>query len=157
MPEGSLPFGKDAQPELSKPGARKPLTREQIVTICIRQVSNDAVRCGCGCGAPLNSKCIDEHIVPRETLPAEIADRIDNRALYNVPCAKLKTVADQAVIGHWRRVRGDSGQAARRAKNGPKLKSRSALSAREEPGEKTRWRGRTFPKRVDPWGKEKRT
>ena len=64
-------------------------------------------------------------MVPRETLPADRCDHIDNRALLNKPCAKAKTVEDQAVIGHWRRVRQDSGQAKRRKANGgTRIKSR---------------------------------
>jgi len=118
MSDGSLPFAKDRKPELNKPGPRKALTRVQILQIVIRQ----KLLCGCGCGAPLDPECIDEHMVPRETLPADRCDHIENRALLNKPCAKAKTKKDQAVIGHWRRVRGDSGQVKRRKENGSKLK-----------------------------------
>ena len=76
----------------------------------------------------LDPVCIDEHMVPRETLPADKADHIDNRALVNKPCAKAKTVKDQAVIGHWRRVRQESGQAKRRKARGPSLKSKREIA-----------------------------
>lgn len=121
-----LPFGKDAKPELPKPGPRKALTRVQVLQIAIRQ----KLLCGCGCGEPLDPECIDEHMVPRETLPADRCDHIDNRALLNKPCAKAKTVKDQAVIGHWRRVRGDSGQKKRQREKGPVLKSTRKLQGR---------------------------
>lgn len=123
MADSSLPFDPTRKPDLDKPGKRKPLTRVQILKLAIRQ----KLMCGCGCGAPLDPECIDEHMVPRETLPADRCDHIDNRALLNKPCAKTKTVADQAVIGHWRRARGDSGQRARREKHGPSLKSRNSF------------------------------
>ena len=116
----TLPFGKDAKPDLPKPGPRKPLTRVQILQLAIRQ----KLLCGCGCGAPLEPVCIDEHMVPRETLPADRCDHIDNRALLNPPCAKAKTKKDQAVIGHWRRARGDSGQVKRRKEKGSQIQSR---------------------------------
>jgi len=123
----TLPFGKDAKPDLPKPGPRKPLTRAQTITLCIRQ----KLLCGCGCGRALVPICIDEHIVPRETLPADRCDHIDNRALYNPTCAATKTVEDQAVIGHWRRARGDSGQAKRRKeRGGSMIKSASKIQSR---------------------------
>lgn len=102
----------------------KPLTRAQVIEIAQRQ-SGNAVKCGCGCGEPLKPKCIDEHMTPRETLPADVCDLIGNRALLNPECAKRKTVGDQAVIGHWRRVRGESGQQKRLREKGSKLKGRS--------------------------------
>lgn len=78
MPDDALPFAKDAKPELAKPGKRRALNRVQIITLVARQ----NLRCGCGCGDPLDPVCIDEHIVPRETLPADRADDLDNRALF---------------------------------------------------------------------------
>lgn len=120
----SLPFDPTRKPELDKPGPRKALSRVQILQLAIRQ----KLLCGCGCGAPLDPHCIDEHMVPRETLPAATCDHINNRALLNKGCAKSKTRKDQAVIGHWRRVRGDSGQRARREKNGPQIPSRPFMS-----------------------------
>ncbi len=130
-------------PQLDKPGPRKPLTRVQILQIAIRQ----KLLCGCGCGAQLEPECIDEHMVPRETLPADRCDHIDNRALLNKPCAKAKTVGDQAIIGHWRRVRGDSGQAKRRkARGGSSIKSNSEIKSRPFQKGKREWPKRGFGK-----------
>lgn len=136
----ALLFAKGRAPELPKPGKRKPLNRVQIITLVARQ----NLLCGCGCGERLDPVCIDEHIVPRETLPADRADHIDNRALFNVECSKAKTVNDQAVIGHWRRARGDSGQAKRRKERGPLLKSTRKIPSRLGGG----IQGRGFDKRL---------
>lgn len=126
-------------PELDKPGPRKPLTRAQILTLAIRQIGKDAImRCGCGCGEPLDVVCIDEHLTARELLPADRCDDLSNRALFNRQCSKAKTVNDQAIIGHWRRVRQDSGQAKRRKENGPQIKGRSEIRSRGFPKDKTR-------------------
>lgn len=121
----SLPFDPTAPKQLAKPGPRKALTRVQILQLAIRQ----KLLCGCGCGAPLEPVCIDEHMVPRDTLTADRCDHIDNRALLNPPCAKSKTKKDQAVIAHWRRARGESGQAKRRRENGPQIVSRGSLQS----------------------------
>lgn len=126
----TLPFDPTAKKELPKPGPRKALTRVQILQLAIRQ----NLKCGCNCGLPLEPVCIDEHIVPRETLPADRADHIDNRALFNVACAKAKTKNDQAVIGHWRRARGDSGQAKRRKeRDKPLIVSRNTFAKKLAP------------------------
>lgn len=110
---------KIPQRDLPKPGPRKALTRVQILQIAIRQ----KLLCGCGCGVPLEPECIDEHVIPRETLPADRCDHIDNRALFNKACAKAKTVGDQAVIAKGRRLRLEKGQQKRRAESGSRLKS----------------------------------
>lgn len=138
MPD-ALPFDPTAPKQLAKPGPRKALTRVQILQLAIRQ----NLLCGCGCGAKLEPVCIDEHMVPRDTLPADRCDHIDNRALLNPPCAKSKTKKDQAVIGHWRRARGESGQAKRRKENGPQIQSRG-FQKRAEP---YKWPKRTFQTR----------
>jgi hypothetical protein len=141
----TLPFDPTAPKQLPKPGPRKPLTRVQILQLAIRQ----KLLCGCGCGAPLNPVCIDEHMVPRDTLPADRCDHIDNRALLNEPCAKAKTKGDQAVIGHWRRARGDSGQAKRRKeRGGSMIKSASKIQSRgfAKRTEPTKWPKRGFAK-----------
>ena len=140
----TLPFDPTAPKQLAKPGARKALTRVQILQLAIRQ----KLLCGCGCGAPLEPVCIDEHMVPRDTLPADRCDHIDNRALLNPPCAKSKTKKDQAVIGHWRRARGESGQVKRRKKRGG-----SSIKGRVDPwkrpdGAKTSWPKRSFGRKA---------
>ncbi len=146
MPDSLADIPKLRAPVLDKPGKRKPLTRVQIITLVARQ----NLLCGCGCGDRLDPVCIDEHVVPRETLPADRADHIDNRALFNVPCSKAKTVNDQAVIGHWRRARGDSGQAKRRKERGSLLKSRSQIAKPKLSGlsrESWNYKKQKFPKR----------
>ena len=129
MADDALPFAKDRKPDLPKPGPRKALNRVQILQLAIRQ----NLKCGCGCGAPLDPVCIDEHMVPRETLPADRCDHIDNRALLNPPCAKTKTKGDQAVIGHWRRARGESGQAKRRKERDKPLIQSRGFDRKEAP------------------------
>jgi hypothetical protein len=99
------------------PKKRKALTRAQVIELCQRQ-SGGAILCGCGCGNVLRPKCTDEHIVARHTLTPELADRIDNRGLWNDECSKRKTPGDQAIIAHGRHVRGETGQRARRERRG---------------------------------------
>lgn len=127
-----LMFPKIPKPELDKPGPRKALTREQVIILVIRQTDGTGVaRCGCGCGDPLKPKCVDEHVVPRNSLRAEVADDLSNRALYNPECAKRKTVADQAVIAKGRRLRGERGsQYAKRKENGSRLKGNPKIANR---------------------------
>lgn len=124
------------------PGKRKPLTRAQVVFLVIRQHA----KCGCGCGAPLDPECIDEHLVPRNSLPADRADLIDNRALFNKPCARRKTdEIDAGIVAKNRRRRGvGARQVAKRERNGPTIKQRP-----------TNWPKRTIPKQANPWGKRK--
>lgn len=132
MTEAPLTIPKLREVELPKPGPRKPLTREQIIILCVRQIADGAIRCGCGCGNPLKPKCIDEHKTPRESLPAEICDDLDNRALYNPECAKAKTVGDQAVIAKGRRQRMESGQQKRRReRGGSSITGRAEIQSRE--------------------------
>ncbi len=112
-PEASIPKIMERAKVIMTP--RKPLTRAQIIVLCKRQTDKTGIiRCGCGCGEELAEVCIDEHLVPRETLASELADHIDNRALFNPLCAKRKTVGDQAVIAKGRRQRREKGQQARR-------------------------------------------
>lgn len=111
------------------PGKRKPLTRAQVIMLCIRQIDAGMVRCGCGCKAPLKPKCIDEHIIARDTLGPELADRIDNRALYNPECSKSKTVVDAGIVARFRAIRGERGsQRAKREKRGGSSIKQPAVS-----------------------------
>lgn len=120
MTDLPLPFGKDAKPDLQKPGPRKPLSKFDFATKFLEQAGKCYL-----CGERLvRGQIIDEHDPPRETMPADICDDLRFRKLACKPCAKVKTVGDQALIGHMRRVRGESGQAKRRKENGSKLKSR---------------------------------
>jgi hypothetical protein len=117
-----------------KPGKRKPLTRAEVITLCWRQADIFLIRgfgpvagiaCGCGCREELKINCVDEHITPRENLPAGKADALSNRALYNPECAKRKTQTDAGLIAKNRRVRGERGsQVARQKKAKRKIVSR---------------------------------
>lgn len=120
MADDALPFGKDRKPDLPKPGPRRPLSKFDFATKFLEQAGKCYL-----CGQRLvRGHIIDEHDPPRETLPADICDDLRFRKLACKPCAKAKTVGDQALIGHMRRVRGESGQAKRRKENGSKLKFR---------------------------------
>ena len=59
-------------------------------------------------------------------IPVEISQDDSDDGIYPIhrePCDRLKTAADQAKIAKVRRMSGLKGQAARRAKNGSRLKS----------------------------------
>lgn len=59
-------------------------------------------------------------------IPVEISQDDSDAGIYPIhrePCDRLKTAADQAKIAKVRRMGGEKGQAARRAKNGSRLKS----------------------------------
>lgn len=97
---------------------RKPLNRVEIGTIIIRQ----ECKCGCGCGDKLRPETmIDEHLKP---LAEGGANDLDNRALLNHECAKVKTRADIRRIRKAERMAGRKGQYARRKMHGPQIKSR---------------------------------
>ena len=114
----TLPFDPTAPKELPKPGKRKPLNRAQIIEIAQRQ-SGNAIPCGCGCGNVLRPKCIDEHLVVRDRLPADRADKIDNRGLWNPECSAKKTAGEAGENSHHRAVRGERGsQRTRRERRG---------------------------------------
>lgn len=120
----ALPFDPTAPKVLPKPGPRRPLSKHEYAEMFLAQMG----KCF-NCGVRLaKGNVIDEHIVPRETLPADRCDDLENRKLFCRPCAKAKTVKDQALIGHMRRVRGESGQKKRLREKGPVLKSRNNFS-----------------------------
>ena len=118
-----LPFGKDAKPDLDKPGPRVPLSKFDFAVKFLEQQG----RCYLCNGKLVRGQIIDEHDPPRETMPAAICDNLEFRKLACRVCAKAKTVVDQGLIAKGRRVRGEKGQRARRAKNGPQLVSRSTF------------------------------
>lgn len=108
---------------------RKALSRTQVILLCQRQAQGP-ILCGCGCGEPLEpvkEGVIDEHDLPRklsaEGYEAE-RDSLDNRSLLRKPCAMEKTRTDLAQIAKAKAQGGETGQYARRQKNGSKLKSR---------------------------------
>lgn len=108
MPD-SLPFGKDAKPELPKPEERRPLTKWEFATLYLEQQGKCAK-----CSARLEKgQTIDEHLQP---LDAMGSNDLSNRALYCRPCASEKTSKlDRPRRDHGRKVRGEVG-------NGPKRK-----------------------------------
>jgi hypothetical protein len=139
MPD-ALSFPKVPKPELDEPGPRKPLTKFQYATIFLDQQG----KCF-SCGEKLQGgKVIDEHLVPRETLPADRCDALENRRLFCASCAKKKTVGDQAVIAKSRRVRGERGsQVAKRKIRGPSIQGRKEIATRgfeaKPDGYKVKW------------------
>ena len=146
----TLPFGKDRKPDLDKPGPRKALSKFEFAVKFLEQQG----RCYLCNGKLESGKVIDEHDPPRETMPAAICDNLEFRKLACRSCAKAKTIADQGVIAKQRRIRGEKGQRARRAKHGPSLKSRSTfdtpsllkLRRSESPSKWGRAGGKAWPK-----------
>lgn len=94
---------------------RKPLTRRQVLELCLRQEG----RCGCGCGFkldPMGEGVIDEHVLALELTGS---NDLSNRALWRTPCAKAKTAKQDApTIAKAKRQAGETGQRARREKRG---------------------------------------
>ena len=124
MSDGNaLPFDPTRKPDLDKPGPRVPLSKFDFAVKFLEQQG----RCYLCNGKLVRGQIIDEHDPPRETMPAAICDNLEFRKLACRVCAKAKTVADQGLIAKGRRVRGEKGQRARRAKNGPQLVSRSTF------------------------------
>lgn len=91
--------GKDAVEK------RKPLTAKQRAQLALDQGG----LCGCGCGVKLDHAregTIDEHLQPLELLGS---NDLSNRALYRLPCAKLKTKDDVKAIWKAKRLAGETG------------------------------------------------
>lgn len=99
---------------------RKPLTKKQRAEMMLEQ---DGI-CGCGCGVKLGlpgEKIIDEHLRP---LGLQGSNDLENRSLWRKPCSDAKTYGtDLGNIAAAKAMAGETGQQARRRKNGPKLKS----------------------------------
>lgn len=60
-------------------------------------------------------------------IPFEICQHDDDQNIFPIhrePCDRLKTAADQTRIAKTKAMAGETGQVARREKNGPKMKSR---------------------------------
>jgi len=97
---------------LPKPEKRKPLTRVQFATLILQQDG----RCGCGCGIKLQAdRIIDEHIQALDFLGS---NDLSNRSLWNRDCSKRKTAGDLSEAAKGKRIRGETGQRARREKRG---------------------------------------
>lgn len=126
LSDDALPFDPTRKPDLEKPGPRVPLSKFEFAVKFLEQQG----RCYLCNGRLERGKIIDEHDPPRETMPASICDNLEFRKLACRACAKVKTVSDQAVIAKGRRIRGEKGQRARRAKHGSKLKSNPKIQSR---------------------------
>jgi len=75
--------------------------------------------CGCGCGQLLEHKQVDEeHTIPNYFKPGK------PDSLWRRECHRAKTSKDAATIAKCRRLRGEKGQQARRAKKGSQIKNR---------------------------------
>ena len=116
---------------------RKPLTKKQRAELALAQGG----LCGCGCGVKLDHPgegTIDEHGNP---LGLTGTNAMYNRSIYRKPCARKKTdEQDIPRIAKAKRQSGETGQAARRAKNGPQLKGRPFPKG----GPKKKWPKRPF-------------
>jgi len=141
MADDALPFGKDRKPDLAKPGPRSPLSKFEFAVKFLEQQG----RCYLCNGKLERGKVIDEHDPPRETMPAAICDNLEFRKLACRACAKAKTIADQGVIAKQRRIRGEKGQRARRAKNGPQIQSRG-FPQMPETRDPKKWQSAGFDK-----------
>jgi hypothetical protein len=137
--EDELAIPKVRKVELPEPGPRKPLSKWEFAKLFLDQLGR-CFKCGCKLE---KGKTFDEHLVPRETLPADVCDALENRKLYCSACAKEKTPGDQALIAKGRRVRGERGsQVKRRAENGgSRIKSNPVIARHHEP-----LKGRGFTK-----------
>jgi len=101
---------------------RKPLTKKQRAELALRQGGI----CGCGeCGQKLDHAregTIDEHWNP---LGLTGTNDLENRRLLRAPCAAAKTQGqDMPRIVKAKAQGGETGQWARRQKNGSQIKSR---------------------------------
>lgn len=97
---------------LPKPEKRKPLTRVQFATLILFQDG----RCGCGCGVKLQAdRIIDEHVVALDFLGS---NELSNRSLWDADCSKRKTAGDLSEAAKGKRIRGETGQRARRERRG---------------------------------------
>ena len=108
---------------LPKPERRKPLTRVQFATLILSQDG----RCGCGCGVKLQAdRIIDEHVVALDFLGS---NELSNRSLWDADCSKRKTAGDLSEAAKGKRIRGETGQRARRERRGHGSIKAPAVSA----------------------------
>lgn len=105
-----------AHPKIKPPPKaeeRKKLKKFEFGFLIIQQDG----KCGCGCGQKLDfsqpGMVIDEHLI---SLQDGGSNDLDNRALYRKECADEKTKKDMGTIAKGKRVRGETGQRARRSK-----------------------------------------
>lgn len=124
----TLPFDPTAPKELPKPGPRKPLSKFDFASLFLEQGG----KCYICSGKLVRGQIIDEHVVPRETLPADRCDDMENRRLACKPCATAKTKTDQAVIAKGRALRGERGSqwAKRKARGKSSITGRTEIAKR---------------------------
>ena len=117
----ALPFDPLAKKDLPKPGPRRPLTKHEYAELFLAQMGK-CFRCSVRLA---KGNVIDEHMVPRESLPAETCDDLENRKLFCKPCAKAKTVGDAGIVAKTRRVTGGRGSQyeKRRERGGSSIKA----------------------------------
>lgn len=146
MADDLLPLDKRRTPDLPAPGKRKPLSRFDYATLFLAQLG----RCYL-CGEKLKAgQVIDEHVVPRENLSAEKCDLLENRKLACRPCAKAKTVTDQAAIASSRHQRGGKGsqRAKQIARGKGSILGRSSFGVGQKlKSGPTKWPSRSFGRR----------
>lgn len=99
---------------------RRKLTKPQVASLMLKQNGRCAAK---GCNAKLRKGyCDDDHVIP---LACGGTNHISNRQLLCPPCHDAKTnERDKGDAAQIARRQGRKGQQARRAKNGPKMKSR---------------------------------
>lgn len=134
-----LPVRQSVEPE-----KRRALTRREIIELAVRQNG----RCGCGeCGKKLNALTegvTDEHVI---ALDHGGTNDLSNRSLWRTPCSRKKTAAqDTPTSAKIKRLRGETGQLARRKKRGGSSIKGGGFQPRPE-GHVYAWPAQHFPKR----------
>ena len=115
--------------------SRKPLKRREFGLLIIRQDG----KCGCGCGKKLDftkpRRVIDEHLNP---LFSGGSNELENRALWDVDCAKAKTSGESFQQAKTRRLSGQkpSQYARRKAGKTRKIQSQGFRGHRKFNGER---------------------
>lgn len=102
-----------------QPIARKPLTKLEFAKLAVEQEGKCA-----NCGAKLKfepHQVRDEHVI---SLFGGGTNDLSNRQLWCVPCTKQKDKEDDARHAKIRHLRGETGQQARRKRNGSQIQSR---------------------------------
>lgn len=140
-PASILPDRERVQPE-----PRRALTRREIIELAVRQSG----RCGCGCGEKLNALTegvTDEHVI---ALDHGGTNDLSNRSLWRDPCSRKKTAErDIPASAKIKRLRGETGQLARRQKRGGSSIKGGGFQPRPE-GQKRRCPSRPFSKQARP-------
>jgi len=121
-----------------------PIVKEMTVDDCKEFILDYGV-CECGCERDFYLLVEFDHVVPNALLYE--GDEIKWQAL-RPDCHKRKTADDVARIAKAKSQGGETGQQARRRRNGPKLKTRQGFQ-KPPPGHKHRWGKRKLQSRND--------